>query len=466
MEKRGKLLLFVVFGLLLILPLISAEWWDENWGYKKEITFIGAVPLNYSYNFLIQKEPSMSLNYGDLRFLNNSESGELAYWIKSYDSSSVNISIKFTGNDSIFVYYGNDLIENNSNHLPFIPTESINFLANGVKNTTDWERAWWYYCPQDGHSSNAGYNWSVANGTIDKVYQDIRGVQATTYTAHAIIKFYYGDGTNATNTSQEIQNTVYQRYTFTNPNPTKKVKSICAASSGGNKDITYWRGMIFNVTYNVTAIIGQEETFQPSYENAIFANANITEDLTVGGDIFALQSFFNYIGSAISRIVKGWFNEIDAISITTKNFKVNDMLVCLEDGTNCPPYEGLNYLSFLINVDDSITKINYGSLSGTRKFDIHENRVQNVIPTDCLVKNLYVDVSSNTRSTSSIVNFRINGANGNISLIIPKNDIGVFSDTTNADNVNAGDLVNYEIIRGKGSGSTTIRSIAIMCEVQ
>lgn len=218
-------------------------------------------------------------------------------------------------------------------------------------------------------------------------------------------------------------------------------------------------------------------------ENATFENVNVANDLTVGKNIFSLNGFFDFLGSSVSRIIKGWFNEIDVITLTasfinsniidantitaTGSITVNNSQVCLEDGTNCPIDENSNILSFTINVDDTIAAGNdYGALSGTNTFNTDESKRQNVIPTNCLFKNLYVDVASNNRATNSIVNLRINSVDGSLSIVIPGNTVGVFSDTVNTDNVNAGDLVNYEITRGGGVGFTRIGSISVLCEVQ
>ncbi len=201
--------------------------------------------------------------------------------------------------------------------------------------------------------------------------------------------------------------------------------------------------------------------------NGTFENVNITNNLAVGNNITALRGFFDFLGSSISRVVKGWFTEVDAINITTKNLQVNSKNVCLEDGTNCLPDQNTNILSFTTNVYDTISPTDYGSVSGTDPFNVDEDKVKNVVPTNCLFKDLYVDVASNNRATNSTVNLRINSVDGDLSIVIPGNTVGVFSDIVNTDNANAGDLVNYEIIRGSGGkGKTLIRSIAVLCEIQ
>jgi len=93
----------------------------------------------------------------------------------------------------------------------------------------------------------------------------------------------------------------------------------------------------------------------PTFENVTFENVNVINDLNVGKSIFSLNGFFDFLGSPVSRIIKGWFTEIDAINIIARSILVNGSQVCLEDGTNC-----------LVDVDaeiksDSLTNIAYGT---------------------------------------------------------------------------------------------------------
>jgi len=94
--------------------------------------------------------------------------------------------------------------------------------------------------------------------------------------------------------------------------------------------------------FNSTDIFEYNTTF-PS---ATFEDVTVINDLTVGNDLTATQGFFDHLGSSISRIIKGWFIDIDALSILTQNLTstnlvtqnilVNSKDVCLDDGTNCP----------------------------------------------------------------------------------------------------------------------------------
>ncbi len=45
--------------------------------------------------------------------------------------------------------------------------------------------------------------------------------------------------------------------------------------------------------------------------NTTFENVNVNNNLTVGNNISASRGFFTNLGSSISRIVKGWFTDID-----------------------------------------------------------------------------------------------------------------------------------------------------------
>jgi hypothetical protein len=71
-------------------------------------------------------------------------------------------------------------------------------------------------------------------------------------------------------------------------------------------------------------------------ENATFENVNVTNNLDVGQNITGLKGFFDYLGSSVSRIIKGWFTSINAVDVNVTNtLVVNDKNVCLQDGTNC-----------------------------------------------------------------------------------------------------------------------------------
>jgi len=77
--------------------------------------------------------------------------------------------------------------------------------------------------------------------------------------------------------------------------------------------------------------------------------------------------------------------------------------------------------------------------------------------------NMYVNVSANTHSTSTVITFRINGANGNQTITIPASTTGYFEDAVNTDAVVVNDDVNFQIVRGTG-GSSTFANIGVYAE--
>ncbi len=214
--------------------------------------------------------------------------------------------------------------------------------------------------------------------------------------------------------------------------------------------ITNTSKRVFTISFNVTQ----------------FENINVTNEAHIGNNLFSLNGFFTFLGSSVSRITKGWFTNIDTTNITTQNIQVNGQNVCLANGTNCqtPPAD-IDLFLFSTNFNRSITNNSYASLSGINNvFATNENNTKNVIPISCTFKKMYVDVSTNTRTTASNVSLRINSADTGVSVAIPGNTSGVFNSTINFQNINAGSLANYKVISGSGSGATIIRSVAITCE--
>lgn len=69
----------------------------------------------------------------------------------------------------------------------------------------------------------------------------------------------------------------------------------------------------------------------PVLENATFHNVNVTNNLTVGndvtveGDVSATTGFFNFLGNSFLRITKGWFTEIDVVTLTASIISSNEI---------------------------------------------------------------------------------------------------------------------------------------------
>lgn len=145
MNKRAKFLLVIVFSLFLILPLVSAEWWNEDWSSKKEITITeksGHDLYNYSVYLVVQKRSNMNETGKDLRFVDADESEELNYWIEKYNTTTFEVWVYMPKmfadvNTAIYMYYGNQNATSESNYKEtFLVADDF---EDGVLDTDIWE---------------------------------------------------------------------------------------------------------------------------------------------------------------------------------------------------------------------------------------------------------------------------------------------------------------------------------------
>jgi len=77
---------------------------------------------------------------------------------------------------------------------------------------------------------------------------------------------------------------------------------------------------------------------------------------------------------------------------------------------------------------------------------------------------LSVVVTANTLTSSAGVAGYVNGAGGNQSVSISGGATGTFEDTTHSDSIADGDLLNYRVTTGPGTGSVTIQSVSSLVE--
>lgn len=73
-----------------------------------------------------------------------------------------------------------------------------------------------------------------------------------------------------------------------------------------------------------------------------------------------------------------------------------------------------------------------------------EADTQNIIPINCSLKNVFLNVLENIMTVNATLVSRINGANGNISITITSGNTGTFSDTTHTDSITQGDLFCFK----------------------
>jgi hypothetical protein len=88
------------------MPPAPPGWWDPNWTKRRAITISGYHPTDYQIKVVLPFYDA------SIRFLEDSTSGLLPYWVESYTSTSMTVWVKRSiandGDDhTIYVYYGN-----------------------------------------------------------------------------------------------------------------------------------------------------------------------------------------------------------------------------------------------------------------------------------------------------------------------------------------------------------------------
>ena len=88
-----------------------------------------------------------------------------------------------------------------------------------------------------------------------------------------------------------------------------------------------------------------------------------------------------------------------------------------------------------------------------------ESQAQYTERASATYSHLYALIQANSRSTSSTMRFRKNGANGNQTASITASTTGTFMDASNTDSVVATDLTCAAMVTGTGSSSQTVASV-------
>jgi hypothetical protein len=116
--QTGVLLIFLG---IFFLPSASAEWWDDDWSFKKpvEVTERSNTSLsNYSVELEVDtasliSSGKMESDCSDLRFANKWENDTVEHWIQSgcdTDSTDVYLEVPSIGpneSETLYMYYGN-----------------------------------------------------------------------------------------------------------------------------------------------------------------------------------------------------------------------------------------------------------------------------------------------------------------------------------------------------------------------
>lgn len=93
-----------------------------------------------------------------------------------------------------------------------------------------------------------------------------------------------------------------------------------------------------------------------------------------------------------------------------------------------------------------------------------ENETQQEVPAAGTLKNMFVYVSGNARTTTTTIKTRVNGADGNVTVSIVAAATGIFEDTSNTDTISAGDEINGKYTTGTGTEVITVAFVAVSLE--
>ena len=146
-----------------------------------------------------------------------------------------------------------------------------------------------------------------------------------------------------------------------------------------------------------------------------------------------------------------------SVSGGTGTFTMALISVIFDADTNCvSKFAGYGYSHTAASVT------NYLSISGSRSVAATiEVNTQNTVKKAGTLKNAYIYVPTNGRTTDTIMRLRQNGASTIITFTIPASTTGLFEDTTNTVSCAVDDEINWEIVSGTGTGTLVPGNFAV-----
>jgi hypothetical protein len=146
-------------------------WYNNSWFSKKYFTIntsSSAIAFNYTVILNITYNNKMRTDFGDLRFLNSTENGELNYWFYNDSVVSSNYArvyvrldknLSSSSNYTMYMYYYNPTATNNSN------IANVGLFGDNF-NTLDWNK--WASTDHTLYSSNNSQLQLLGTATTSK----------------------------------------------------------------------------------------------------------------------------------------------------------------------------------------------------------------------------------------------------------------------------------------------------------
>jgi len=216
--------------------------------------------------------------------------------------------------------------------------------------------------------------------------------------------------------------------------------SYPAKSYNGGKFSKMWIDIAYNTRATNTLIqfinngvVGNQSITIPAGATGRFVDAS-NSDTVIAGDSYAIGVTFPVGGGTIGHVGIGGICEDTTSPYLSKFGNLGSMVF-----NNYTRYGGLSSISIAQTIDEVNTmQVKAG---GT-------------------LKKLTARVYANNHSVDITINTRINGADGNMSIVIPANTTGFFEDITHTDTIVAGDTVN---LKGFSTAAATGIITAVIC---
>ena len=111
--------------------------------------------------------------------------------------------------------------------------------------------------------------------------------------------------------------------------------------------------------------------------------------------------------------------------------------------------------------DQAANLTRYCAIGGSLTVQATEADTKQKLRFKAKLHNMTIRVEPNTVTADTTLRLRINGNNGNQLITIPSGATGFFSDTSNSDDIQATDEINYQIITGATGTSLSLNQLAI-----
>jgi hypothetical protein len=273
-------------------------WWNSSWDYKRPINITessGSTLTNYSVlvyvNYTKDTNSHAQTDFDDLRFANQTENGELGYWIENKtDSNFAYVWVKVpsltaSSNTTIYMYYGNSEASSKSNKDNVFIKDSWNFTSTSAGNSGNPELGF-TLVNQNNKILSFNTKWEI-HGT----YAYLRNYANTvTYQTIAVI----GDWANFTypiepNTNYSVISATGGNYRYTNVGSTLQNSANGLVKFGASAFVTGWILNIDDIYMGLNPYASSEPTF------------SIGSEIGIGPSI-TLNSPINYYNSSSSSI--------------------------------------------------------------------------------------------------------------------------------------------------------------------